>query len=272
MSPVPLHACPLLRQTIPKGHFKLFFPTIQVPFQLPADCSVHSFIVKVFSPSAIITETEDSSGLPIPFWRRTRWWRNTLHSHLVVHEFCLNLALTDDFDFRDYFLHKKTLNFQGIEDTSQQFCAHCPYLREECSKGFVHDPDRYEPRETSSYHHGPCVQLQQANINTILSKSCSHCRVIPSAACHELQQGGSQATWHHCPAPSGEERSENSGNVAVFPYLWSVQQNWTLLKKKIREYWKQPGQTKPNQNKSAAIEERRSWELLYVLPRSNTFL
>lgn len=28
-------------------------------------------------------------------------------------------------------LHKKTLNFQGIEGTSQQFCAHCPYLTEE---------------------------------------------------------------------------------------------------------------------------------------------
>lgn len=91
-------------------------------------------------------------------------------------------------DFRDDFLHKKTLNFQGIEGTSQQFCAHCPYLREEWSKGLVHDPDRYEPRETSPYHHGPCVQLQQANINTILSKSCSHCRVIPSAACHECNR------------------------------------------------------------------------------------
>lgn len=53
---------------------------------------------------------------------------------------------------------QKKLNFQGIEDTSQQFCAHCPYLRE-------------EPRETSSYHPGPSVQLQQANINTILSKT-----------------------------------------------------------------------------------------------------
>lgn len=168
-------------------------------------------------------------------------------------------------------LHKKTLNFQGIEDTSQQLCAHCPYLREEWSKGLVHDPDRYKPRETLSYHHGPSVQLQQANINTILSKSCSHCRVIPSAACHELQQGGSQATWHHCPVTS-EERPENSGNVAVFPYFWSVQQNWTLLKKKIREYWKQTtwlNQTKPNQVSSY----RRGGELriLYVLLRSYTF-
>lgn len=75
-------------------------------------------------------------------------------------------------------LHKKTLNFQGIEGTSQQFCAHCPYLREEWSQGLVHGPDRYEPRETTSYHHGPAVQPQQANINTILSKSCSHWRVL----------------------------------------------------------------------------------------------
>lgn len=73
----------MLRQTIPKGHLKLFFKTIQVPFHLPADCSVHSFIMKMFSPSAIITETENSSSPPIPFWRRVRWLRNhTLHSHL----------------------------------------------------------------------------------------------------------------------------------------------------------------------------------------------
>lgn len=95
-------------------------------------------------------------------------------------------------------LHKKTLNFQGTEGTSQQFRGHCPHLREQWSKGPVYDPDRYEPGETPSYHHGPSVRLQQANINTILSKSCSHWRVIPSAACHELQQGGSQETWHHC--------------------------------------------------------------------------
>lgn len=54
----------LYSQTIAKEHLKLFF--IQVPFQLPAECSVHSFIMKVFSPSAIIVETENSSGLPIP--------------------------------------------------------------------------------------------------------------------------------------------------------------------------------------------------------------
>lgn len=57
-----------------------------------------------------------------------------------------------------------------------------------------------------------------------------------------------------CPVPSGEKRSDNSGNVAVFPYLWSVQQNWAVLKK-IREYWKQT--TRLNQTKISQQLQKR---------------
>lgn len=58
-----------------------------------------------------------------------------------------------------------------------------------------------------------------------------------------------------CPVPSGEKTPEDSGNVGVFPYLWSVQQNWTLLKQKIREYWKQP--TWLNQTKISQQQQKR---------------
>lgn len=53
-------ACPLDRQTIPKGHLRLFFKTMEAPLQLPVDCSVHYFIMKMFSPSAIIRESQET--------------------------------------------------------------------------------------------------------------------------------------------------------------------------------------------------------------------
>lgn len=167
-------------------------------------------------------------------------------------------------------LHKKTLNFQGVEDTSQQFCAHCPYLREEWSKGLVHDPDRYEPRETTSYHHGPSVQLQQANINTILSKSCSHWRVIPSAACHELQQGDSQETWHHCGQFPVEKRDQKILEMLQFSLTWGLYSKTEhYLRRKLEST--ENNLAKSNQNNSAASEEGESWESLHVLLRSHSF-
>lgn len=146
-------------------------------------------------------------------------------------------------------LHNKTLNFQGIEDISQQFCARCPYPREEWSKGLVHDPDRYEPREPhliimnhlcSYSRQTSTTSYQEAAVTAGLSP------VMPWAATGRQPSNMTSL----CPVPSGEERSENSRNVAVSPYLWSVQQNWTLIKKKIGDYWKQT--TWLNQNKSAA--------------------
>lgn len=53
-------ACPLDRQTIPKGHLRLFFKTMGAPLQLPVDCSVHYFTMKMFSPSAIIRESQET--------------------------------------------------------------------------------------------------------------------------------------------------------------------------------------------------------------------
>lgn len=95
-----------------KGHLKLFFKAIQVSFQLPADCSIHSFIMKMFSPSAIITKTETFRST-YPLLKEGRMIKKsyTTFPFTVVHEFCLNrfFALTDDFDFRDDFLKESSL-------------------------------------------------------------------------------------------------------------------------------------------------------------------
>lgn len=73
------------------------------------------------------------------------------------------------------------------------------------------------------------MQLQQDNINTVISKSYSCCRATLSTTQRELQQREAR----NAPAPrlirSEDQSSKNSVHGAVLPCLRSIQQNQKSL-------------------------------------------
>lgn len=140
--------------------------------------------------------------------------------------------------FSEYFV-TKPLNFKGLAGTSQRFCAHCPYLRAEWGKVLICGPERYEPRETTSHQRGASAQLQQANINTVVSKSYSRWRVIPSTTWHELQQRDSQETWRHLVWFAVEVRAQKILVMLQFSLIWGLysKTRYHLRQRKL-EYWK----------------------------------
>lgn len=80
------------------------------------------------------------------------------------------------------------------------------------------------------------------------------------------------AKQHDITVPSPQWRREirKFWKCCSFPIFVLCKQNWTLLKKKIREYWNQT--TWLNRIKSAATEEGESWESLWVLLRSSNLI
>lgn len=168
-------------------------------------------------------------------------------------------------------LHKKTLNFQGIHTVLCSLSLPkrgvkpraCTWPRQIWAKRNHILSSWTSCAATAGKHqHHPIKKLQSL-------EGYPEC-CMPWAATGRQPSNMTSL----CPAPSGEERSENSGNVAVFPYLSSVQQNWTWLKKKIREYWKQTtwlNQTKISQQLQKRGELRITaciTEVTYL----NTFL
>lgn len=143
----------------------------------------------------------------------------------------------------------KTLNFKGIEGTSQWLCARCPYLRGEWGKGLGRGPGRYEPRETVSHQRGASVQLRQDNINTVISKSYSRWRVIPSTARHELEQKDSQETQHHLVQFPAEMRAQKILVMLQFSLSWGLysKTGYHLRQRRKLESTEsvRPGSTKP---------------------------